>query len=57
MLRSRKSKISLDAVRNLDTFPKLPDTFVETSRVGATCKHSSLFIIKYSKDIRQLFSL
>uniref|UniRef100_A0A1B6KXN3 Endoplasmic reticulum vesicle transporter C-terminal domain-containing protein n=1 Tax=Graphocephala atropunctata TaxID=36148 RepID=A0A1B6KXN3_9HEMI len=35
MVRQRK-KISLDTVRELDSFPKLPETFVETSRVGGT---------------------
>lgn len=39
MLRNRKNKISLDTVRELDSFPKLPETYIETSRVGGTCKY------------------
>lgn len=38
MIRQRKKIVSLDTVRELDTFPKLPETYVETSRVGGTCK-------------------
>lgn len=36
MLRNRKNKISLDTVRELDNFPKLPETYIETSRIGGT---------------------
>lgn len=41
MIRQRKKIVSLDTVRELDTFPKLPETYVETSRVGGTCKFCS----------------
>jgi len=46
MLRQRK-KISLDTVRELDSFPKLPETFVETSRVGGTFSIITACIISW----------
>ncbi|XP_075213136.1 endoplasmic reticulum-Golgi intermediate compartment protein 2 isoform X2 [Lycorma delicatula] len=46
MLRSRKNKLT-EAVRELDTFPKLPESFVETSRVGGTFTVITLVLITW----------
>jgi hypothetical protein len=47
MLRSRAKRVS-KTVKELDAFPKVPESYVETSPVGGTCMHLAVdtFIIK-----------
>jgi len=38
MLRNRAKRVS-KTVKELDAFPKVPESYVETSPVGGTCMH------------------
>jgi hypothetical protein len=48
MLRSRAKRVS-KTVKELDAFPKVPESYVETSPVGGTCMH--LAIDKFSVNV------
>lgn len=39
MIRFRGKRKALDAVKELDAFPKVPETYTQTSPVGGTCKY------------------
>jgi hypothetical protein len=45
MLRSRAKRVS-KTVRELDAFPKVPESYTQTSPVGGTCM--DLTVNKYS---------
>nr|CAD7568271.1 unnamed protein product [Timema californicum] len=45
MLRSRAKKVTLKTVKQLDAFPKVPDSYVETSPVGGTFSVVTCFLI------------
>lgn len=50
MLRSRAKRVS-KTVKELDAFPKVPESYVETSPVGGTCMH--LTVDKFNVKLLQ----
>lgn len=40
MLRKRSTKDTLKVIRQLDAFPKIPQEYQESSKIGGTRKHN-----------------
>jgi hypothetical protein len=55
MLRSKAKRVS-KTVKELDAFPKVPESYVETSPVGGTCMHlvRDKVYIKILAPVKQL---
>lgn len=39
MLRKKTTKDTLKAIRQLDAFPKIPEEYQESTKIGGTRKH------------------
>ena len=46
-IRNRGTKDPLKIVRKLDAFPKIPEQYIETTKVGGTRKYFSMFFFLF----------
>lgn len=49
-LRIRNTSVSVKSVTALDAFPKVPETYVKTSKLGGSCMTYSIWFRSKNSD-------